>query len=47
MEKKTKEPRRKKEYKTPVVTSYGTLERLTRGAGNTGDDGILGSRHKA
>jgi hypothetical protein len=45
MEKETKVEKR--EYKSPVVTVYGTLETITNGAGNTGDDGFLGSRNKA
>jgi hypothetical protein len=41
------EQKQKKPYKSPKVAIYGTLEDMTRGVGNTGDDGFLGSRNKA
>jgi hypothetical protein len=30
-------------YRSPVLTSYGTLAHLTQNVGNTGADGVIGS----
>lgn len=38
------ETQKKKEYTAPKFIYYGTLEELTKDAGNLGNDGLAGSK---